>query len=245
MIIDRAEHPSWLSNSYLIADKPGGSGILVDGNGQVDTLLLRAQSDAIKITHVLLTHEDIDHIVGVEELRERFDVPLVASSTSAAQLEFEVDEKIEDGETIVSGDLRIEAIATPGHSAGHLAYLVNGTDCLTADCLFKGTVGGTRGRGTIFESHKSSIMDRLMRLDLETRIHPGHCGPSTVREEFETNPFVRAWRGLDELKNDSCHVRGEEAFLLLWGPDYDGTHKAWVRFASGEEAIVGGSQVEH
>lgn len=244
MIIDRAEHSTWLSNAYLIADGVGGSGVLMDGNGEIEPLLERVESDGISITHVLLTHEDVDHVVGVEELRARFAVPLVASSTSAAQLSFSVDQTIEDGGVIRSGELEIEAIATPGHTAGHLAYLVDGTDCFTADCLFKGTVGGTRGRGEIFERHRSSIMDRLMSLPHETRIHPGHCEPSTIGDEYENNPFVRAWRGADEVGAEPCKVRGEAATLLLWGPDYDGTHKAWVRFSSGEEAVVGGSQVE-
>ncbi len=244
MIIDRAEHSSWLSNAYLVADGPGGSGVLMDGNGEHDALLARAESEGITITHILLTHEDVDHVVGVEAMRERFDAPLVASSTSAAQLSFGVDQTIEDGETLSSGELEIEAIATPGHSPGHLAYLIGGADCFTADCLFRGTVGGTRGRGAIFDGHKHSVMERLIGLPAETRIHPGHCEPSTIGDEYDTNVFVRAWRGADEASNQPCKVRGEDATLLLWGPDYDGTHKAWVRFASGEEAVVGGSQVE-
>ncbi len=244
MIIDRTEHTGWLSNAYLIADKVGGHGVLMDGNGEINPLLDRVERDNITITHVVLTHEDIDHIVDVEQLRERFDVPLVASSTSAAQLSFSADQTIEDGESVRSGELEIRAIATPGHTPGHLAYLVDDTDCFTADCLFKGTVGGTRGRGAIFDSHRVSIMDRLMTLPPETRIHPGHCEPSTIASEHENNVFVRVWRGADAPSDEPCTVRGEDATLLRWGPDYDGTHKAWVRFSSGEEAVVGGSQVE-
>ncbi|MGI9659707.1 MAG: hypothetical protein ACR2OD_12420, partial [Gaiellaceae bacterium] len=164
--------------------------------------------------------------------------------TSAAQLDFKIDETVEDGDVLRSGELEIAAIATPGHTAGHLAYLIDGTDCFTADCLFKGTVGDTRGRGAIFESHRTSVMDRLMALPPETRIHPGHCEPSTVADERADNVFVRAWNGTDSPASEPCKVRGEDATLLVWGPDYDGTHKAWVRFGSGEEAVVGGSQVE-
>ena len=87
-------------------------------------------------------------------------------------------------------------------------------------------------------------MDRLMRLPAATRIHPGHCEASTIGEDHDLNPFVREWRGADKPNAESCRVRGEEAMLLLWGPAYAGPHKAWVSFASGEDAIVGGSQVE-
>ena len=122
---------------------------------------------------------------------------------------------------------------------------------LTADVLFKGTVGGTRAPGaTGFEDLKASIMDRLMKLPPETRIHPGHREPSTIGEEWEHNPFIRVWRGLDEEGSEPCSIgpadaeEREQATLVLWAPDYDGGNKAWVRFEDGSDAIVGGSQVK-
>jgi hypothetical protein len=87
-------------------------------------------------------------------------------------------------------------------------------------------------------------MNRLMTLPPETRIHPGHTLPSTIGDEWEHNPFIRIWRGLDPEGTEQCLVRGEEATLILFASDYDGTHKAWVRFADGRDAIVGGSQIE-
>ena len=63
-------------------------------------------------------------------------------------------------------------------------------------------------------------------------------------DEWESNPFVRVWRGLDEESTDRCTVWEQPATLVLWGPDYDGGHKAWVRWdESGEDDIVPGSQV--
>ena len=87
-------------------------------------------------------------------------------------------------------------------------------------------------------------MERLMGLSAGTRVHPGHRDPSTIADEWESNPFVRAWRGVDAELSEPCRVDGEEATLVLWAPDYDGGYKAWVRFAPGDEAIVGGSRVE-
>lgn len=243
MILERAEHPDWLSNAYLVADGPGGSGVLVDGNGVVRPLLERVESDDITITHVLATHHHADHVVGLAELAKRFDVPVVSHPVTAGELPGVVDEQIDDGGVIRSGELEIGALLTPGHVAGHLAFLVDGTDCLTADVLFKGTVGGTRAPGaTGFDDLKASVM-RLLDLPPATRVHPGHRGPTTVGDERETNAFARIWLGLDDEGSDSCEVGGERATLVLWAPDYDGGNKAWVRFPSGENAIVGGSQV--
>lgn len=245
MIVERTEHPGWLSNAFLVADGPGGHGVLVDGNGVVQPLLDRIERDSITITHVLLTHEHGDHVVDAGAFKARFAVPVLGHEATAQALAGDlVDEIVGNGDVIRSGDLEIRAIATPGHSVGHLAFLVNGTDCLTADCLFRGTVGGCRARGAVFDEHRRSIMERLMALPPDTRIHPGHREPSTIGAEWESNPFVRAWRGLDPEQAEPCRVFGEEATLVLWAPDYDGGYKAWVRFASGEDQIVGGSRVE-
>jgi glyoxylase-like metal-dependent hydrolase (beta-lactamase superfamily II) len=86
---------------------------------------------------------------------------------------------------------------------------------------------------------------RLMELPPETRVHPGHREPTTIGEELEGNPFVQVWRGRAQTAEEEVTVWGRPATLRLWAPDYDGGNKAWVVFGdSGEEAIVGGSQVE-
>ena len=246
MILERAEHPDWLSNAYLVAEGPGGKGVLVDGNGVIDPLMRRIEQQQIDITHVIATHHHADHIAGLPDLAERFEAPLLAHELTAAELaEGVVTQTIADGDEIRSGGLTLRAIHTPGHAAGHLAVLVDDSDCLTADLIFKGTVGGTRAPGhTTFDDLKTSIMDKVLSLPPETRLHPGHREPTTVADELEHNPFVRIWRGLDPEGDEPCRVWGEEATLVLWAPDYDGTNKAWVRWAAGGDDIVGGSQVE-
>ena len=244
MIVERAEHPTWTSNAYLVGDEDGGHGVLIDSNGVEEPLLAAATARGLTITHVLVTHQHADHVVDVAGLADRFGVPTVGSRETA-DAGVRIDQTIGDGDSVRSGGLEIRAIATPGHCAGHLALLVDGSDCFTADCLFKGTVGGTAGGGpTGYADQYHSIMQRLMTLPAETRIHPGHTLPSTIGAEWEGNPFIRIWRGLDPEGAEPCRVRGEAATLILFGPDYDGTHKAWVRYPDGRDAIVGGSQIE-
>jgi glyoxylase-like metal-dependent hydrolase (beta-lactamase superfamily II) len=245
LIVERTENPTWLSNAYLVADEAGGKGMLIDGNDDLGPLLERAERDGIEITHVLVTHPHLDHVAGLAEARERLGgPPLVAHPEAAAELEDEVTVTIEDGGKLRVGGLEIEAISTPGHAAGHLAFLVDGSDVFTADVLFKGTVGGTMAPGASgFADLKSSVM-RLMELPPETRVHPGHREPTTIGQEWEGNPFVRIWRGLDEVGEEECTVWERPATLKLWAPDYDGGNKAWIVFGDdGLEAIVGGSQV--
>jgi hydroxyacylglutathione hydrolase len=251
VILQRIESPDFLSNAYLIVDRPGGSGIFVDSNGVTDPLVERVEREGTEITNVLITHHHYDHILGIERLADRFGAPVLAHEAAADLLEGKVDDTLRDGDAIESGDLRIDVIHTPGHSADHLALLIDGTDCITADCLFAGTVGGTRAAGaTGFDDMRDSVMEKLMRLPPEVRVHPGHRGPTTIGAEWEHNPFIRIWRGLDPEGSEPCSLgpvdaeEREPATLVLWAPDYDGGHKAWVRLADGADAIVGGSQVK-
>ena len=116
---------------------------------------------------------------------------------------------------------------------------------LTIDRLFRGTVGGTRAPGhTSFEDIQHSIMEVLMRLPKEMVVHPGHTDPTTIHEEWESNPFIRLWRGADQVNEQRCTAFGQPAALLLQAQDYDGGTKCWVRFEEEDKLdIVPGSQV--
>jgi len=99
---------------------------------------------------------------------------------------------LDHNDSFTTGGLEITALFTPGHSPGHLSFLI-GDCCFTADVLFKDTVGGTMRDS--YESLHHSIMDVLMKLPPETHVLPGHTDPTTIGAEWETNPFVRIWRG--------------------------------------------------
>ena len=149
------------------------------------------------------------------------------------------------GLPVVTGDfeqggLRFEALPTPGHSDDGVAFHGGGV-CFTGDTLFKDAVGGTRDD---YEAVRRSVMDVLMKLPPETRVLPGHTEETTIGREWEQNPFVRVWRGVEPEGTEAVRVGGEDAVLVVWSPDYDGKGKAWVRFADGRDVIVGGSHVE-
>jgi hydroxyacylglutathione hydrolase len=243
MIIERSMHPDWLSNTYLVADEEGGTGVVIDAGGPSEPLLEAAERLGLEVPLLLLTHHHHDHVAEADRWRERHGVETLAHPIEAELLEG-VDRTIEPGETISAGALEIGSLHTPGHTAGMLNFVVNGDDVFTGDTLFQGSVGGVRAPGsTSFEDLRGSIMDVLMKLPPETRLHPGHTEPTTVGQEWESNAFVRLWRGLDDEGSDPCRVEDEEATLVLWAPDYDGGHKAWVRWADGRDDIVPGSRV--
>jgi hydroxyacylglutathione hydrolase len=236
VLIERSMHPGWLSNAYLIAAEPGGPAVFVDSGAPLEPLLRAVDRHGLRPTHLLTTHADPDHIAGHEELVNRFDLDVLAHPAEGVTGAIH----IEDGEVIEAGELRIEALHTPGHSPGHFSFLANGA-CFTADALFAGSVGGTRDA---FEDLRRSIMDVLMQLPHETAVYPGHTDPTTIGREWEENPFVRVWRGLEPEGRERCRVGGEDGTIVVWSPDYDGGGKAWVRLAGGRDIIVGGSRIE-
>jgi glyoxylase-like metal-dependent hydrolase (beta-lactamase superfamily II) len=139
---------------------------------------------------------------------------------------------------VETGDLRVEVLATPGHSDDGVSFVVDGL-CFTGDTLFRDSVGGGPAPDL-----RRSVMDVLMTLPHETRVLPGHTDETTIGREWDANPFVRYWRGLDPEDGRACRALDEDATLVVWSPDYDGKGKALVRFPDGTEAILGASRLE-
>lgn len=236
----------WLSNTYLVADEQGSDAVMIDAGGPVEPLLALIERMRYHLTHILLTHHHHDHVVELEKVLERHPgTPVLIHELERSSVPAATGNLV-PGEAIDSGALQIVGLHTPGHTAGMISLLVNDTDVFTGDTLFKGSVGGVRAPGhTTYADLKSSIMDTLLSLPAATRIHPGHTDPTTVADELEHNRFVRIWRGIDPEGEQPCTAMGEPATLILLGDDYDGGHKAWVRWPDGSDDIVPGSQVDH
>ncbi len=235
----------WLSNTYVVADELGGHAVMVDAGGPVAPLLDYLRRGQFTLTHVLLTHHHHDHVADLDAVLERYPGTPVLIHPLERELVPAATGTMEPGQVIETGALRIEPIHTPGHTAGMLSLLFDGTDVFTGDTLFKGSVGGVRAPGaTSYADLKDSIMEKLLKLPPETRIHPGHTDPTTVADELERNRFVRIWRGADPEGAEPTQAMGEDATLILLGDDYDGGHKAWVRWPDGSDDIVPGSRVQ-
>jgi hydroxyacylglutathione hydrolase len=236
MIVERSMDPGWLSNAYLVADHPGGSAVFVDSGAPVEPLLAAVERLEVHPTLLLTTHAHTDHVANHGLLTERFGLRVLASPEE----EVEGAEPLGHGEVVVAGDLEIEALRTPGHTRGMLSFVVDFAAVFTGDTLFTGSVGGTQDA---FDDLRRSVMDVLMGLPHELVVYPGHSEETTIGREWDENPFVRVWRGVEPEGAERCHVGGAEATLVVWSNDYDGGGKAWVRLGDGRDAIVGGSRV--
>ena len=248
MIIEHSRHPQYLANTYLVCDHQGGSAVVIDAGGPLEPLFAAAERLEVAPSMVLLTHHHHDHVGEVGGLVGRWPSLPVLISPLERDLVGAATGTIDTGERLSVGELVIRPLHTPGHTRGMLSFLVEhrgSAAVFTGDTLFRDSVGGVRAPGhTTFQALKDSIMGTLMELDSETEIYPGHADATSVAREWEHNPFIRIWRGLDREGTQSCVALGDSATLILLGPDYDGGHKAWVRWPDGSDDIVPGSQVD-
>ena len=242
MIIESSELPDFLTNTYLVGE-PGGAAFFVDAGGPVSPLIESAQRHGMTPTHVLLTHHHYDHVCDLEALLEAYPgIEVLIHPAERAEVPAATGDLI-PGDPLSVGPIAITVLHTPGHTAGMCSLLVE-DHLFTGDTLFKGSVGGVRAPGsTSYADLHSSIMETLMTLPPETIVNPGHSGATTIGAEWEGNGFIRIWRGLDEEGSEECLAMGEQATLILLGDDYDGGHKAWVRWPDGRDDLVPGSQI--
>ena len=247
MIVERSMNETDFSNCYLVLDGAGAA-VVVDAGEPVEPLIAQAERHGVTPSHILLTHHHHDHVGGVARLAERWPGIAVLIHPLERELVRGVTGSIDAGERVAAGELRIRPLHTPGHTRGMLSYLVEqGRDAavFSGDTLFRDSVGGVRAPGhDSYQALKDSIMGTLMELDHATLLEPGHSGPSTIGEEWAHNPFIRIWRGLDREGSEPCIALGDPATLILLAGDYDGGHKAWVRWPDGTDDIVPGSRVE-
>jgi hydroxyacylglutathione hydrolase len=196
-------------------------------------------------------------------------IAAAAADSGAEQGDGEAMGAIVAGQRLSFGELDVLPLSTPGHTAGMLSFLVgeragsgatasrrspspapggfSGGDAVvfTGDTLFKNSVGGVKAPGhTTYTDLRDSIMGTLMELPPQTVIYPGHSDATSVAREWDSNGFIRVWRGLDAEGSEPCIALGEPATLVLLGEDYDGGTKAWIRWPDGSDDIVPGSRVE-
>jgi hydroxyacylglutathione hydrolase len=125
MIVEHATHPQFLSNTYLVADGAGGPAFFVDAGGPVEGLIETADRLGLNPTHVLLTHHHFDHVSEVPALRERWpELKVLINPLEIELLDPIAAEPVQAGETLGFGDLEVRPLATPGHTAGMLSFLV-------------------------------------------------------------------------------------------------------------------------
>jgi glyoxylase-like metal-dependent hydrolase (beta-lactamase superfamily II) len=193
--------PRYSSNCWVIHTHENPWAIVIDPGG--DPALLG--EDGVETAAILITHSDVDHIAGVAELAEWSGADVWMPEAEADALRtgdtrggydvrpYQPEHLVKGGDTIEIAGLALDVVDVPGHSAGHVAYHVDGK-LFSGDLLFAGSVGRVDLTGGDWEQLVGSIRGLVERFGADTEVYPGHGEVTTLGRELETNPFLQELR---------------------------------------------------
>lgn len=194
------------TNCYVLSSRTGDT-VVVDPGGPAEEVGHYLETENLTLRWVLLTHGHGDHLFGVGELRslascgvaigEGDAACLVSSGENlsrhmAQEVELEpADRLLKGGDVLAVGDMKIEVIATPGHTRGGCCYYASEGDdmiLLSGDTLFARSIGRTDLPGGD-ESTLLASLGKLTGFPDSLEVYPGHGPATTIGEERRLNPF--------------------------------------------------------
>jgi hydroxyacylglutathione hydrolase len=160
----------------------------------------------IKLKYILLTHGHIDHILAVNEIKEKTnakiaihkdDLNLLNNENENMSISFNVKLKkitpdiiLEDNQILQIKNKELKIIHTPGHTQGSISILID-NNLFSGDTLFEDSIGRTDLPTGSLEQEINSIKTKLLTLPENTILYPGHGEKTTIKQEKENNPFLK------------------------------------------------------
>ena len=184
------------ANCYILGAEGSPDRVVIDPGGQADKL--KAALKGCRVEAILLTHGHFDHIGAVDDLCDENtkvyihekDLPLLTDSAlnAAAFMGMDVTVRhpaigLKEGDAVTAAGLTFTCLHTPGHTPGGACWLL-GEDLFTGDTLFQHSYGRTDLYGGDFSTLMVSLM-RLLKMEGDLNIHPGHEGDTTLKAEQE------------------------------------------------------------
>lgn len=188
--------------SYLLGCADSCAAVLIDPEiNLIDRYLATAARDGLRIRYLVDTHTHADHFSATQELAQRLEVPVAMYRLSSAPF---VDLRVDDGEMLIVGKLRLQVLHTPGHTRDSMCLVVEDR-VFTGDTLLMGGTGRTDlptgDPGALFDS----LFDKVLRLDPALQVYPAHeyknRTHSTIGDEAAANPRLQ--------------VRDREGFIAM------------------------------
>lgn len=206
------------TNCYLVRQADAAEAVVVDPGAEAERVLELARDRGARIAGILVTHCHYDHVGAVAALVSATGAPVWMSSLEAPVLEqpeefrfgglpsvdaATVDHRLDGGEQIEVAGITFDVLSTPGHSPGHLTFVVDGVTAdggdsfetppvaFVGDVVFQGSVGRTDLPFADGATLQHTLGELRRRLHPDTVLLPGHGGPTTLRAELESNPFLR------------------------------------------------------
>ena len=180
------------NNMYLVLDEESKKGVLIDATECLPEIIEDAKG--YNIEYILLTHGHFDHILGLNDLKRILNTKAVINKNDLiisdnvnefTRLFNQPDSVppiyelfINDDDELTVGNLKINVMATPGHTEGGVCYIID-DKMFSGDTLFRESVGRTDLFGGNFSKLKDSIKNKILKLDENITVYPGH-GPTTT-----------------------------------------------------------------
>ena len=194
-----------MTNCYILKNTETDGIVIVDPGdapGKISRVIDALQG---KPEGILLTHGHFDHILAVQELCGKYNIPVYACKEEEALLSdpslsmamsgsgcvIKADRYLVDGETFTVAGFSFQVLHTPGHTAGSCCYYIPEEGVLfSGDTLFCGSVGRTDFPTGSTSEIIQSLYRLLRELPEETKVYPGHESETTIGYEKRYNPFV-------------------------------------------------------
>ena len=194
------------TNCYIAKNKETGEALIIDPADSPSKIELKVNAMGARPVAVLLTHGHFDHIMGVEAVREKYQIPVYACRQEEEMLRepsvnmtdqmgkscsIRPDVFLDDLQVFEAAGFSIQMIHTPGHTKGSCCYYLKEEGVLfSGDTLFCGSVGRTDFPGGSASQIRDSLHRLLAALPDDTRVYPGHDTSTTIGYEKRYNPFV-------------------------------------------------------
>jgi len=192
------------ANCYILYNPDKKEGLIIDPGAEGARLIKFIEQEKISIKYIINTHGHPDHIGANRRIKEytnapilihQYDAPMLTKSETLLPLIFPLefssppaDTFIKDGDLIECAGMRLKVLHTPGHTPGGISLLLDDS-IFTGDTLFSGSVGRFDLPGGSEEVLLNSI-NKILSLDENLIIYPGHGPSTTVGEELRSNPFI-------------------------------------------------------
>jgi glyoxylase-like metal-dependent hydrolase (beta-lactamase superfamily II) len=194
-------------NTFILRKDGADHAVVIDPGDEPELLIGAIEKLGVTVDAILVTHTDVDHVGAVAPLARQTGAPVYCPKLEVARLHdimghipvpglgpfegYDADETVEGGEQLELAGMRIEVVATPGHTEGHVTYAFPDEGVIASgDVLFQGSVGRTDRPNGDHQTLLSSIATLLERYPDETLVLPGHMGTTTLGRERQTNPFL-------------------------------------------------------
>jgi hydroxyacylglutathione hydrolase len=220
MLFEKIKSDGLAHISYIIGD--GGEALVIDPRRDIDVYLEKAVENGYKITAILETHRNEDYLIGSTELKARTGAEIWHADQ---MLDYQYGKAVQDGQQFEVGNLKIEAMHTPGHTPGSMSYILYGYEgeawmVFTGDALFAGDVGridflGEENLAKTGAWLYDSIFNKILPLGDELILCPAHGSGSVCASAIAERELTTI--GIEKKLNPKLQVENKEEFIELVG----------------------------